>query len=60
MADIDLATAALDRFGHLIGKSEIYATVSELGGVPETTLWHCAHSRALIKQKGQKQQYLTI
>jgi hypothetical protein len=34
--DINLATAALNRFSHLISKSKTYTTVSELGGVPKT------------------------
>jgi hypothetical protein len=49
MADIDAATATLDKFGYLIGKSETYATLSELRGVPESTPRHRAHGRASIK-----------
>jgi hypothetical protein len=49
IADIDLAIAALDRFGYLICKSETYATALDLEGVPETTLWHCVYSQVLIK-----------
>ena len=49
MADIDAATASLDKFGYLISKSETYATLSELRGVPESTPRHLAHGRALIK-----------
>jgi hypothetical protein len=60
MADVDAATAILDRFGHPQGKSKTYATLSELSGVPESTLWHRDHGRVSIKQKGAKQQYLTI
>jgi hypothetical protein len=47
MADIDAATAVLDRFGHSIDKSVTYATLS---GVPESTLRHRAHGRALSEQ----------
>jgi hypothetical protein len=60
MADIDVAIAILDRFGHIKGKSNTYAALSKLNGVPESTLWHRAYSRVSIKQKGAKQQYLTI
>ena len=54
---IDPATAILDRFGH--SKSNTYATLSRLNGVPESTLWHRDHGRLSIQQKGAKQQYLT-
>ena len=54
---IDLARAILDRFGH--SKSNTYATISGLSGVPETTLWHRDHGSPSIQQKGAKQQYLT-
>jgi hypothetical protein len=54
---LDPATAILDRFGH--SKSNTYATLSGLSGVPETTLWHRDHGRPSIQQKGAKQQYLT-
>lgn len=60
MADVDAATAVLDRFGYLRGKANRYATLAELSRVPESTLWHRDHSRVSNIQKGVKQQYLTI
>jgi hypothetical protein len=54
---IDPATAVLDRFGH--SKSNTYATLSGLSGVPVSTLWHRDHGRLSIQRKGAKQQYLT-
>ncbi|KAL5328181.1 hypothetical protein ACEPPN_001677 [Leptodophora sp. 'Broadleaf-Isolate-01'] len=59
MAGHDAATVVLDRFGHSKGKSNTYATLSELSGVPESTLWHRDHGRGTIKQRSIKQQYLT-
>jgi hypothetical protein len=55
---IDPAIAVLNRFGH--SKDNTYATLSGLGGVPKSTLWHRDHGRSSIQQKGAKQQYLTI
>ncbi len=54
---IDPATAILDRFGH--SKSNTYASLSGLSGVPESTLWHRKHGRVSIQQRGANQQYLT-
>jgi hypothetical protein len=58
VSKIDPATAALDRFGHSKDGST-YAALSELTGVPGSTLWHRRHGRASMQQKGADQQYLT-
>jgi hypothetical protein len=57
MPKIDPATAVLDRFGH--SKSNTYAVLSGLSGVPKSTLGHRKHGRVSIQQKGASQQYLS-
>ena len=58
LSKIDPATAAIDRFGHSKDGST-YAALSELTGVPGSTLWHRRHGRASMQQKCVDQQYLT-
>lgn len=38
IAGHDVVIVVLDRFGYSKGKSNIYVTLSELSGVPESTL----------------------
>jgi hypothetical protein len=44
---IDLATAVLDRFGH--SKSNTYASLSGVSGVPASTLGHRKNGRLSIQ-----------
>jgi hypothetical protein len=57
MAQVDAATAVLDRFGH--SSENTYTALSELSGVPASTLWHRDHGRLSIQQRAAKQQYLS-
>jgi len=52
---MDAATVALDRFGH---SSESYQAISNLCGVPATTLRHRKNGRMSIQQRATTQQYL--
>jgi hypothetical protein len=56
MAQVDAATAALDRFGH--SPENTYTALSELTGVPASTLWHRDHGCDSIQQRAAKQQRL--
>jgi len=56
-AHTDAATATLDRFGH--SQESIYTALSELSGVPASTLRHRDHGRLSIRQRAAKRQYLS-
>lgn len=51
---MDPATAVLERFGH--APENTYAALSELSGVPASTLWHRDHGRISIQQRAATQQ----
>jgi hypothetical protein len=56
-AKIDPATAVLDRFDRSLEKT--YTALSELSGVPASTLSHRHHGRVPIQQPAVNQQYLS-
>jgi hypothetical protein len=55
-AQMDPATAALDRFGH---SDYTYKALSELCGLPASTLCHRKNGRMSIQQRAANQQYLS-
>jgi hypothetical protein len=55
---MDPATAVLDRYGHTAENS--YRVLSDLSGVPASTLGHRKRGRKSIQQRAADQQYLTL
>src|SRR5277367_6696289 len=54
---MDPATVALDRFGHSVEYT--YKVLSEICGVPASTVGHRNRGRMSIQQRATNQQYLS-
>ena len=52
---MDRATPVLDKFGSSLENN--YTALSELSGVPTSTLWHRDHGPVSIRQRAAEQQY---
>lgn len=56
-AQMDPASAALDRFGH--SSDYTFRDISERSGIPASTLCHRKNGRISIQQRAANQQYLS-